>query len=167
MDSSLVRLDLAAGGALRGQWQLDDPRLSLRHLARARNGAIGVALQAEHDDPARRATAPLLAVWQGGALRAIDDNHPPAAGYGGDIAALGERFFVSATRAGQLLSWTEREGWVARWSIDQAGALALADGRLWCGTGQGWVQGGAVEGAAPRLAPVRGMRLDNHAVGVG
>ncbi|WP_036236917.1 DUF1513 domain-containing protein, partial [Methylibium sp. T29-B] len=57
MDSSLVRLD-ARSGALRGQWRLDDRRLSLRHMAWRDTPAagartqrvLGIALQAEHDD---------------------------------------------------------------------------------------------------------------------
>ena len=66
MDSSLVRLDGQSGRLLR-QWKLDDPRLSLRHLAWSHSAAagktfLGDAMQAEHDDPAKRAAAPVLAV---------------------------------------------------------------------------------------------------------
>jgi hypothetical protein len=57
MDSSLVRLDGASGRRL-CQWRLSDPRLSLRHLAW--NGTrLGVALQAEHDNPADKLSAPV------------------------------------------------------------------------------------------------------------
>lgn len=169
MDSSLVRLDIAAGGALRGQWRLDDPRLSLRHLARAGDGSIGIALQAEHDEPARRDAAPLLALWRDGALRTVAYEGPAEGahgGYGGDIAALGERYFVSATRAGRLLSWSAREGWGLVSSIDEAGALAVVSGGLWCGGGRGWVTGHQATdgGLRPRA---RGLRPDNHAVGPG
>lgn len=63
MEPSLARLD-GAGGRLLGQWRLDDPRLSLRHLAWSRNlseddALLGIALQAEHDEAAARAAAPI------------------------------------------------------------------------------------------------------------
>jgi hypothetical protein len=55
MEPSLVRLDAGSGKLLR-QWRLDDPRLSLRHLAwntarRRRQTRLGIALQAEHATP--------------------------------------------------------------------------------------------------------------------
>ncbi|ANY60835.1 hypothetical protein MA05_00350 [Comamonas aquatica] len=53
MDSSIVRLRPQDRGALAGQWQLPDPRLSLRHLAWGPAVAwdpgqrwLGIALQA-------------------------------------------------------------------------------------------------------------------------
>jgi hypothetical protein len=65
MDSSLVRLDAASGALLR-QWRLDDPRLSLRHLAWNTDSAgrrrLGIAMQAEHADADARRAAPILAV---------------------------------------------------------------------------------------------------------
>lgn len=168
MDSSLVRLDVTANGALRGQWRLDDPRLSLRHLARARDGALGVALQAEHDEPARREAAPLLAVWKDGTLRPVGPVDAFTGGYGGDIAARGERFFVSATRAGQVLSWSARDGWGRPASIDDAGALAAVDGALFCGGAHGWtaIGGGGADRPDARAAAVAGRRPDNHALGL-
>lgn len=167
MDSSLVRLDAAASGALRGQWRLDDVRLSLRHLARANDGSIGVALQAEHDLAAQRDAAPLLAVWKEGRLRAIDPEGACNGGYGGDIAARGERFFVSATRAGRLLAWSARDGWGRPAPLDDAGALALVDGALWCADTHGWASmDGTVATDAVRTAPRAGRRPDNHALGM-
>jgi hypothetical protein len=71
MDSSLVRLDAATGDLL-GQWRLDDPRLSLRHLAWNRAASVlGIALQAEHDEPALRHAAPVYARFDGQTLRTI------------------------------------------------------------------------------------------------
>jgi uncharacterized protein len=91
MASSLVRLD-GRSGALRGRWALDDPRLSLRHLAWNRpTGAepplLGVALQAEHDERALRERAPVLALWDGDALR-VAAASTAAGGYAGDIAPV-------------------------------------------------------------------------------
>jgi uncharacterized protein len=155
MDSSLVRLD-ARSGELTGLWQLTDARLSLRHLALARDGSVGVALQAEHDDAVQRDAAPLLALWQAGTLRTVSG--PAAAGYGGDIAAIGSRFFVSATRADKVLAWDADRGWFERPHVVQAGALAVSQQRLWCGSAKGCVPLDGPSAAAPR-----GLQLDNHA----
>lgn len=109
MESSLVRLDDRRGRLLR-QWTLEDRRLSLRHLAwshwpRMDKTQLGVALQAEHDDAAARAAAPILAVLDG------DDLQLPAragdgAGYAGDIApAYNGGFALSSNQVGRALLW--------------------------------------------------------------
>jgi uncharacterized protein len=107
MSPSLVQLD-ARSGALLGQWRLPDPRLSLRHLAWSegpQGPLLGIALQAEHDDPARRMQAPVLAVWDGREL-----NLPTAAaeaeGYAGDIARVpGGGFALSGQKANCAVVW--------------------------------------------------------------
>jgi uncharacterized protein len=154
MGSSLVRLD-ARSGEITGQWRLSDARLSLRHLALADDGRLGIALQAEHDDTAQREAAPLLAVWRSGELCAISG--PAAAGYGGDIAAIGARFFVSATRANTLLAWDAEAGWIERPDMAQVCALAAAKQQLWCGGAHACV---SLEGQTWRTPPA--LRLDNH-----
>lgn len=131
MDSSLVRLDPNSGERL-GQWWLNDPRLSLRHLALgstpAANGhtRVGVALQAEHDDPAERAAAPILAVWNGDALE-IPSRETIGAGYCGDIATgMDGGFYLSAERSHRVTRWhpaaPERLEVIAE--LNKAGALA-------------------------------------------
>lgn len=118
MESSIARLDTATGQLL-GQWRLDDPRLSLRHLAWSRSldgrPLLGIGLQAEHDDPARRSEAPVLAVWDGVSL-SIPTHAADAEGYAGDICAapLGG-FLLSSNRTGSAL-W---------WRPDQPGRLTL------------------------------------------
>ncbi|MCK7493513.1 MAG: DUF1513 domain-containing protein [Comamonadaceae bacterium] len=102
MRSSLVRLD--AGGRLVGQWRLDDPRLSLRHLARHADGTLGIALQAEHDAAAQRARGALLARFDGRSL-AVAPQPLPLQGYGGSIAATPAGFAVSAPRANAVAPW--------------------------------------------------------------
>lgn len=137
MDSSLVRLDMANGRQL-GQWRLDDPRLSLRHLACAHGqpaaggSMIGVAMQAEHDDPVRRAAAPVLAVLDGDRF-AIPSHVPLARGYCGDIvAAPGGGFHLSGERSDRAYWW--HPGQPAELTtiaeLGRAGALAAspADG---------------------------------------
>lgn len=110
MDSSLSRLDVASGELL-GQWRLHDPRLSLRHLAlghaQAPNGMplIGIAIEAEHDDPAKRKAAPVLAVWDGAEL-ATPSHVPVARGYSSDIVAgPGGGFYLNGEFAHNVLLW--------------------------------------------------------------
>lgn len=109
MASALVQLH-GRTGALLGRWTLPDARLSLRHLAWARPAAggaprLGVALQAEHDDPADREAAPLLALWDGHSLQTALQAARHA-GYAGDIAPAGASgFALSAQPAGRGLIW--------------------------------------------------------------
>ena len=108
MSSSLVRLDPLRGELL-GQWRVEDPRLSLRHLAWSTddNGVVrlGVAMQAEHDDPLRQREGPVLAVWEGAGLT-VPTRAADAEGYGGDIAAApGGGFVVSSNRSNKALLW--------------------------------------------------------------
>jgi hypothetical protein len=108
MVSSLVRLD-GRRGALLGRWQPDDRRLGLRHLAWSdpRDGGpalLGIAMQAEHDDPAQRARAPLLAVWDGDRLE-IPVPEGVGEGYAGDICAAQDGFVLSCQPARIAVAW--------------------------------------------------------------
>jgi hypothetical protein len=130
MASSLVRLD-GRSGALRGQWTLPDVRLSLRHLAwgRPRDGTqplLGVALQAEHDDPAQRNAAPLLAVWDGLDLR-VATQAAEGAGYAGDIAPAGPGGFALSNHKVRraFLWWPQQAVALHRFAeLDEPYALA-------------------------------------------
>ena len=164
MDSSLVRLG-ARSGELTGSWRLSDARLSLRHLALAADGSVGVALQAEHDGAAQRDAAPLLALWRDGELRTVSG--PAAAGYGGDIAVIGSRFFVSAPRADRVLAWDERGAWSEVADARQACALATSRQGLWCGTADGVLSINAdrtVNAVQPARRGSNPLPLDNHAI---
>lgn len=107
MNSSLVRLD-GRSGALLGQWRLADARLSLRHMAWGGDSAsplLGIALQAEHDQPHHRAAAPVLAVWNGQTLT-VPTHDASAGGYAGDIApGPGGGFVLSGQRVGRGVLW--------------------------------------------------------------
>ncbi len=157
MDSSLVRLAIG-DGALLGQWRLDDPRLSLRHMAwSTRQEHLGIALQSEHDDPAARAAAPVLAVFDGNHLQAAPA--PLAlAGYGGDVVALDGGFAVSCPRADGVALFTAAGDWRGLLPLAEACALAAAPDRLWVGGRQ---QALALGPGAAR-APIPDIRLDNH-----
>lgn len=132
MAPSLARLD-ANDGRMLGQWTLPDPQLSLRHLAWSHGPAplLGVALQAEHDDPELRAAAPLLAVWDGERLT-LPCTDTGGRGYAGDIAAgPGGGFVLSAQKQGRGLWWQpgqpERLTLVAELT-EPCGLLPLPDG---------------------------------------
>ncbi|RZL60793.1 MAG: DUF1513 domain-containing protein [Variovorax sp.] len=157
MDASLVRLG-AGDGALRGQWRLADRRLSLRHMAWGEGGRLGIALQAEHDAPSDKAAAPLLAVFDGLALKTFGAGHA-LAGYGGDIAFGGGRFAVSCPRANGVALWRADGAWDGFAPLAEACALASsAPGTVWAG-GRDRVR--VVAGKAAE-APLASLRLDNH-----
>lgn len=139
MDSSLARIDPASGRVLQS-WRMADPFLSVRHLARAEDGTIAAALQAEHQDAGLRIAAPLLALAgpvslqpAQMALEVSPDVPLPLEGYAGDLAYLPGSggnagvFVASAARAGQLVEWTTA-GAMAR-SGALAGVCALAADR--------------------------------------
>lgn len=165
MDSSLVRLD-TGNGRLLGQWRLDDPRLSLRHLARlpvpsaAGEGArIGIALQAEHDDAARRNEAPVLALFDGRRLHTAPAAQP-LAGYGGAIATFDGGFWVGCPRVNGVARFDAQGRWQGLLELREACALAAGPGeRLWMGGNALAAARGA--GGQTRY-PAPGLRLDNH-----
>lgn len=103
--SALLKLDPTTGGEL-ARWRLDDPDISLRHLAWSHDGQrLGIALQDAHAAKERRAAAPLLAVFEGDQLQ-LPVAGGPGQGYAGDIcAAPGGGFVLSAQKAGQGLLW--------------------------------------------------------------
>lgn len=157
MDSSLARLDASHGEWL-GQWRLADPRLSLRHLAW--NGQrLGIALQAEHDDAEARATAPVLALFDGQGLRPVAAP-VPLAGYGGAIAPLGDGFAVGCPRSHGVAVFGAH-GFRALVNLEEACPLAATRDRLWAGGG-GRLLALARDTSPAGTALVPGIRLDNH-----
>ena len=170
MDSSLVRIDANSGTLLR-QWRLDDPRLSLRHMAWNTDGKgqarLGVAMQAEHSDPIQRRAAPILAVLEGDRL-AVPTRAHDGIGYAGDIAAAGDGGFVtSSNQAGLAQLWqpASPDALAAIVSIKEAYALAP-----WAGRSRGGVLIATALGLGrwhpsetPALLPwPQPMALDNH-----
>lgn len=142
MDSSVVRIS-AASGDITGQWRLTDPRLSLRHLA-WRGDDLGVALQAQHDDPTTQQAAPVLAVLRGAraavgepTLRAIPT--PQAlGGYGGDICATPAGFDVSCPRVDTVARWSADGAFQGTQAHGEAYALAASDGSALVAGPGGW-----------------------------
>ncbi len=109
MDSSLARIDPATGELL-GHWRVDDPRLSLRHLAwnhapQESGALLGIAMNAEHDLESTRRKAPILAVFDGDTL-SIPTHENDGIGYAGDIApALHHGFALSSHQADLAQLW--------------------------------------------------------------
>jgi hypothetical protein len=164
MDSSLVRLD-ATTGELLGQWRLDDRRLSLRHLAwntaAANRPVLGIALQAEHDSAEEKAGAPVLALFDGHALRTAPAPQS-LAGYGGDIAALGAHIAVSCPRVQGVALFTMDGAWQGIVALTEACALASASRQIVAGGSLhvlGLHSAGATLATEVGLPPIR---LDNH-----
>lgn len=192
MDPSLVALHPDTG-ALLGQWRLPDPRLSIRHLAwqpagPGRSPLLGIALQAEHDDPVLRAQAPVLACWDGSHLWVPEALSPaatqPLQGYGGDICALpGGGFAVSCPRAAVLACFDHQGQLTLTLAQPQACALARWGEQVWSGgqpqvlrlappqAGPGaqpaaqisaWHWPGATGVGSAGVGPGQALQLDNH-----
>lgn len=158
MDASLVRLHPQTG-ALLGQWRLPDARLSLRHLA-AQSAHIGIALQAEHDHPAQRAAAPVLATFDGQQLRTHAAPESVAlAGYGGDIAAQDGQWWVSCPRANAVACFAADGQWRGLLPLPKACALTTTADALWAG-GQQQAARHSAHTRQTHAAPH--LQLDNH-----
>lgn len=157
MDSSLVRLD-AASGELLGQWRLADRRLSLRHLA-WNSGLLGISMQAEHDATDDRATAPVLALFDGAGLR-VAPAPLALAGYGGDIAPLGAGFAIGCPRAQGIARFGADGAWLGLTPLAEDCALAATPERVWAGGRQ--LSLGLAEAAASMSFALPPIRLDNH-----
>lgn len=143
MNPLLVRIDAHSGDKL-GEWSLPDRRLSPHHIAWNRPSGtdvptlLGIGLQAEHDEPARRREAPLLAVWDGTQLTI--PTRMMAEGYAGDVAAGPNGGFVlTAQRADRIVLWQPHEagklttiGKVRNpcglWPLDGAPGVAIGGG---------------------------------------
>jgi hypothetical protein len=157
MDSSLAQLD--ARGELKGTWRLPDRRLSLRHLALHADGTVGVAMQAEHDDPVSRSDAPLLALWDGQTLRTAEA--APLEGYAGDIVARPGGFVLAATRAGVAVQYDLQGHIVAQHSVTEACALAPEGASGWLAAGRQAVLQRRTE-ATQTTRVAHALRIDNH-----
>lgn len=172
MDSSVVRLHGRTGDVL-GQWRLGDRRLSLRHLAWSADGLVlGVALQAEHDGQPDREAAPVLALFDGKALRAtapVPAQGPGGPrgglrGYGGSIAATPEGWAVSCPRAQGIATFSPQGDWQRLVALPEVCALAVNGTALWAAGLDHTLEN--ARGAAPQphlhRSGLAKARVDNH-----
>lgn len=172
MDPSLVRIDQRNGQLLR-QWRLDDPRLSLRHLAWSHtpvdaDAYLGIAIQAEHDDAGKRSSAPILAVLDGDEL-SVPTRANDGFGYAGDItAAYNGGFALSSNQAGLAQLWHPATPDKLTHIVELEEAYALAGwngpgkgGGVLVATGLGLVRWHPTAKAALLPWP-KPMALDNH-----
>lgn len=163
MDSSIVRLH-GDSGELQGQWRLPDARLSLRHLAwNAERTVLGIALQAEHAEAADKAAAPILALFDGKALRLCPAGQSMA-GYGGSIASTAEGWAVSCPRSQGVATFTPDGQWRGLVDLEEVCALAVGQGRLWgAGVSHSLED---VRSTSPlthaHAKELTGARMDNH-----
>ncbi|MBI3898821.1 MAG: DUF1513 domain-containing protein [Gammaproteobacteria bacterium] len=105
MAPSLVLVDARDGSRL-AAFVLADHKLSIRHLARADDGTLAVALQNEG-----AAAAPLLALLRNGTFQAVPTSPTLAqhiGGYAAAVATWGDRFAVTCTRADRVVVWDTR-----------------------------------------------------------
>ena len=166
MAPSLVALD-ATTGQVCGQWRLPDPRLSVRHLAwhqaAGQPPVLGVALQAEHDDPSQRAAAPVLALWRRDTGLQTPPAQPDLAGYGGAITGTDTGFAIGAPRAHRVARWTAQGDALEPLALPDACPVAGRTGRgLWAG---GRASAWQLVGRTPQpwsIATPDGLLLDNH-----
>lgn len=169
MDSSIVRLN-GDSGELQGQWRLPDARLSLRHLAwNAERTVLGIALQAEHDDAADKAAAPILALFDGQALRLCPAGQSMA-GYGGSIASTAEGWAVSCPRSQGVATFTPEGRWRGLVGLEEVCALAVGHhGRLWAAGVSNSLEDARASTPLTHAhaKELTGARMDNHWVKFG
>ncbi|QDQ27443.1 DUF1513 domain-containing protein [Chitinimonas arctica] len=160
MEPSLALIDARDGGLLASH-RLADQRLSIRHLALAGDGALGIALQNQGN-----AAASLLAILRDGEFRLADCPAELAGamrGYAASLAALGQRFLMPCPHGDLLTEWDSQGRPLAQRSLPKAvGAAALA-GDWWCSGEGGGLWRLAPDGLALRESrQVAGISWDNH-----
>ncbi|HKQ30305.1 MAG TPA: DUF1513 domain-containing protein [Burkholderiales bacterium] len=160
MEPSLVLLDGHDGRRL-AKFTLPDRRLGIRHLARAADGTLGVALQVEGN-----VIAPPLALWRAGTFRLAEADIAVAqslGGYGAAIAAHGDRFAVTCTRGDRVSVWDTRGRHCGSIAMRKpSGIAALKTGWMVSNEfGECWhVRAGDLHVVERYLAA--GRRWDNH-----
>lgn len=103
VETAISQLD-AKSGNLKKEWLLDQPKLSIRHLAWGyMNGekVLGGSIKASHKTQNERKYAPALAILHKEKLEAIDFKLPYE-GYVGDIAFSKGSFYLSCTWANKI-----------------------------------------------------------------
>lgn len=146
IDSSVLALNPRTGEVLK-KWTLDDPLLSLRHMAQHNSGLVGIAMQAQHSNSEMQQNAPVLALLDQHGLR-VAEQSVGVKGYAGDIAATPEGFAVSCTKNDSVARFDLQGKLLGGQTAKAACALAFGAGELWLGS--------------QSLAVEKPIELDNH-----
>lgn len=170
MDPSLVAIDVDRGDLL-AQHRLDDPQLSIRHIAVSAGGAIAVGMQYFGDPGAR---VPLVA-WLRDRDRPLVPLAAPDAAwdaldhYIASVAVLGDGRTIAATSppGGRIAFWDVDDGYLAAIDAADISGLAAVGDDFVATTGTGAV---AVIDAADlqirRQLQLDGVRWDNHVTAI-
>jgi hypothetical protein len=166
IDASLVRLGV--DGRPLGQWRLRDTNLSIRHLTRARDGTVGVALQSEHSNVSERDCAPVFAVFDGRQIRCADSAAVSLGGYGGDVTCMetsaGPLFAVGCTQAGVVALWDAAGHMRGTYPLRGACAVATYGDRFIAPSKHGEVGVLGMRDSLDWSVSVGAPQWDNHAV---
>ncbi|RYF25539.1 MAG: DUF1513 domain-containing protein [Comamonadaceae bacterium] len=141
------------------------------HLAwNADRTVLGIALQAEHDEAAIKHSAPILALFDGQALRVMSAPQAVASsihGYGGSIAATPMGWAVSCPRADGIATFAPQGDWLRLVALPDVCALAVDRQQLWAaGVNHSLQDAMQVAPASPlrhaHAKELDGARMDNH-----
>ncbi|MCB5195172.1 DUF1513 domain-containing protein [Deefgea salmonis] len=166
VDAMHSKLSLLAwpSGALLNEYVLPDPALSIRHLALAADGSLGIALQAEYRDAAAHVNAPLLAVLRQGQLQ-VAAQPDGLQGYGASIAAVGDTFLISALKGNALARWRSDGTPLAPIAMSRPAGIASDGAQAWISSESGFLAHFEPNTATlTKLQQAAGPRWDNHLV---
>ncbi|STR46037.1 DUF1513 domain-containing protein [Iodobacter fluviatilis] len=163
MQPSVVLLAWPSGQKI-SEHSLPDTNLSLRHLALSRDGALGIAIQAESPTGQSVDDAPLLAILRDGKL-SIAETVLGLGGYAASIAAVGTQFILSCLEGNALAIW-DSQGKAQR----QSGLLRPAGIAPWKNKAYISTELGIItlldpeDGTLTPISSHTGIKWDNHLI---
>ncbi|WP_373974116.1 DUF1513 domain-containing protein [Chitinibacter sp. SCUT-21] len=139
MSASITLLEWPSGKVI-DQFSLSDKALSLRHLALAADGTLGIAMQAEYPNAKQHRDAPLLALLnpQSGRLTVAAQSEG-LMGYGASIAAVGNEFLITALRGNQLGRWRSDGAPLPTLSLPRPAGIASHNNTAWISSENGGI----------------------------
>lgn len=139
MNPSIALIEWPSGKLL-DQFTIADKALSLRHLALASDGTLGIALQAEYPLAQQHRNAPLLALLRPQAAQLeLAPQAPDLMGYGASIAAVGNEFLISAMRGNQLARWRSDGSPLPALAIPRPAGIASQGQQAWISSETGGI----------------------------